>query len=315
MEYRDLGASGLKVSEFCFGALPMGPMQKDISPEEGGALMRMAFEHGVNFVDTAQMYRTYPHIRAALAGYGGEVVIASKSVAATYAEMEQAVQEALSELGRDYVDIFLLHAARVKPDVFEQRAGAWECLQYYKKQGCLKAIGISTHSVAVAQEALKHAELDILFPIINYKGMGILDGDLAGMRAVIAEAAAAGKGVYAMKALAGGALLSELPQAVDFVRKLAGVQSLALGITSEAELRMDLRLFAGESLSKEELAAIKCSKRLHFMPFCSGCGNCSVVCPSLAISMVGERPQVDVNKCVLCGYCTPRCPEFAIRLR
>ncbi|MCL1816488.1 MAG: aldo/keto reductase [Clostridiales bacterium] len=315
MEYRILGGSGLKVSEFCLGALPMGPLQSNISAAEGGKIIRLALEHGINFIDTAQIYKTYPHIRAALNGYSGEVIINSKSTAETYEDMEAAVNEALRELGRDYIDIFLLHAARVQPDVFIKRAAAWECLQEYKRKGYIRAIGISTHSVTTVEASVLLPQVDIIFPLINYQGLGILDGNKDTMLAAITQAAQAGKGLYAMKALAGGSLLGELPQALAFVRQVPGISSVALGITSAAELLMDLKLFNGEDLSQEELASLKNHKQLFFMPFCRGCGACAAGCVNDAISMIEGRPQVDTKKCVLCGYCTPRCPEFAIRLK
>ena len=315
MEYKYLGNTGIKVSEFCLGALPLGPLQSDIGVTEGGRLIRLALEHGINFVDTAQLYGTYPHIRAALEGYGGQVVINSKSFAASYEDMEQAVQQALGEMGLEQIDMFLLHAAREKPDVFEKRAAAWECLQEYKRKGYIRAIGISTHNVKTVEAAALIPEVDIIFPLINSKGLGILDGDKDTMLAAIAKAAETGKGLYAMKALAGGALLSELPQALEFTRKVPGIASVALGVTTEAELLMDLKLFNGKALTEQELATLTRNKRLCIMSFCRGCGACAESCINGAITMKEGKPQVDTTKCVLCGYCTPRCPEFAIRLK
>ena len=60
-----LGDTGLMISRLVFGALPMGPLQADLSPEEGGALIRYALEKGVNLIDTAEMYGTYWHLREA----------------------------------------------------------------------------------------------------------------------------------------------------------------------------------------------------------------------------------------------------------
>jgi len=315
VQYAYLGNSGLKVSEFCLGALPMGPLQSNISVEAGGRIIRLALENEVNFIDTAQLYKTYPHIKAALKDYSEQVIINSKSTAATYEDMEAAILEALRELGRDDIDMFLLHAARVQPDVFEIRAGAWECLQEYKQKGYIHSIGIATHNVTTVAAAASLAEVDIIFPLINYKGLGILEGNRETMLAAIAKAAGAGKGLYAMKALAGGALLSELPQALEFTRNVPGIAAVALGVTTEAELLMDLKLFNGQDLSEEELATLKNNKQLIFMSFCRGCGACAKACVNSAITMVEGRPQADKEKCVLCGYCTPHCPEFAIRLK
>ena len=133
MKYNLLGQTGLKVSELCFGILPMGPLQAELPVEAGGELLLKAMERGVNFFDTAQMYGIYPHLRYALDRYCGGLVIAGKSVASTYEDMAKAIEEGLIALNRDYFDIFLLHAARVGCDVLHQRAGAWQCLLDYKQ--------------------------------------------------------------------------------------------------------------------------------------------------------------------------------------
>ena len=66
MEMRSLGASGMQVSRLCFGTLTMGPMQRGFSPERGAALLTYAYARGFRFLDTADIYDTYPHIRLAL---------------------------------------------------------------------------------------------------------------------------------------------------------------------------------------------------------------------------------------------------------
>lgn len=88
------------------------------------------------------------------------------------------MQYALKSLDRDYIDIFLLHAAKVTPSVFEERAGALQCLKDYKSKGIIRAIGISTHVVGVVRRAVEIKEIDIIFPIINKLGMGIVNGSV-----------------------------------------------------------------------------------------------------------------------------------------
>ena len=88
----------------------MGPLQRNLSVETGGRLLAAAFAMGVNFVDTAESYGNYAHLRWALQhGWSKRVIVASKSYAVSAAEMEQSVDRALRELGREYIDIFLLH--------------------------------------------------------------------------------------------------------------------------------------------------------------------------------------------------------------
>ncbi|NLA85515.1 MAG: aldo/keto reductase, partial [Clostridiales bacterium] len=66
MEYRELGHTGLMVSRLCFGGLVIGPLQKDMSVEEGGEVIAEALRLGVNFIDTADLYDTYRHIKRAM---------------------------------------------------------------------------------------------------------------------------------------------------------------------------------------------------------------------------------------------------------
>ena len=55
-----------------------------MSVEKGAKLIRATLERGINFIDTAEAYKTYPHIKKALEGYNDEVIIATKSSAEIY---------------------------------------------------------------------------------------------------------------------------------------------------------------------------------------------------------------------------------------
>jgi len=317
MKKNSLGKTGIKVSELCFGALPLGPLQANIALEEGAKLVRTALERGINFIDTAETYKTYPYIKKALEGYNNkkEVIIATKSNAQTYLEMEKSIKEALQALDRDYLDIFHLHAARVTSSVFEEREGAWQCLKDYRAKGLIRAIGISTHVVEVVRRAAEIKDIDIVFPLINKLGMGIVGGTVEDMVKAITEAAKAGKGLYAMKALAGGHLIDQLKESLNFVRNIAGINSVAVGMVKPEELALNLKIFNNEEIPPElSTKKIKSSKRLVILSFCKGCGTCVKTCPNQALSLEKGKAVVDQKLCLRCGYCNPVCPEFAIRL-
>jgi len=315
MKKYSLGKTEIEVTELCFGALPMGPLQANISVEKGAKLIRAALERGINFIDTAEVYQTYPHIKKALEGYKGEVIIATKAHGKTYTEMEKSIQYALKSLDRDYIDIFLLHAAKVTPSVFEERAGALQCLKDYKSKGIIRAIGISTHVVGVVRRAVEIKEIDIIFPIINKLGMGIVNGSVDDMLSAISEAYKAGKGLYAMKVLAGGHLIDQLEESFNFVRDMKVITSIAVGMVNQEELEINLKIFNDEKISQELLSQkIKPSKRLFIARICKGCGTCVNACPNNALSLENGKAVVDHKLCILCGYCNPVCPEFAIRL-
>ena len=66
MEYRTLGQTNIIVSKAGMGVLPIGPEQYKLSVEEGAKVICHAIESGINFLDTAQYYKTYPYIKRAL---------------------------------------------------------------------------------------------------------------------------------------------------------------------------------------------------------------------------------------------------------
>ena len=316
MKKNTFGSTGLEVSELCVGTLPMGPLQTNVPIDTGAEMLLKAMESGVNFFDTAQMYRSYPYLQKAEKQYGKNVIIASKSTAADYKGMEDAITEALKELGRDYVDIFHLHAARVDESVFEQRSGAVEAMLKAKEKGYIRFAGISTHNASVVAKAATVPEMDVIYPLINKAGMGILGGGLPEMLQSIEQVRKSGKGMYAMKALAGGHLVGDMTDAIGYVRAIPGMQSVSIGVVTVEELSLQLRIFNDEKIDTATLAKLKAYKQLKIMPFlCKSCGICVKSCPNGALSMEDKVPFPDPAKCVLCGYCTPICPEFAIRLK
>jgi aryl-alcohol dehydrogenase-like predicted oxidoreductase len=314
VEVRNLGNTGISVSTLCYGALPIGPLQADMPLREGAALIGYCLDRGVNFIDTAQVYKTYPYIREALRERRGTVVIATKAQAADYRGMREAIEQAAAEMGVERIDIMYLHAARVTPGVFVERREAIRCLCDAKAEGLIRAVGVSTHSVEVVRAAAEMAEIDVIMPVVNIEGTGIVSGDLDDMVSAIERAAGNGKGVVAQKALAGGHLIDRFREALEFVLRLP-VSSVAVGMLSRHEVDADIAVFEGRQVPEETLSRIgKVNKSLRVQRFCKGCGTCERVCPNSAIKVFGGTAVVDGAKCILCGYCCPVCPEFALRL-
>jgi predicted aldo/keto reductase-like oxidoreductase len=315
MKYNQLGTTGIKISELCYGALPIGPLQADFPVDKAAEIIRYTLEQGVNFIDTAQRYQTYPHIRKALKGYPHPVVVASKSWAVTYEDMRKAIEEALESLGLDSIDIFHLHAARVGVNVFAERKGALDCLCDAKAEGLIRAVGISTHSVRAVRMAADVPEIDVVFPLVNLLGLGILDGSLAEMVEAIGLAADRGKGIYLMKAIAGGHLCDRFEEALKFARSVPGAASIAVGMLTRTEVDANVAWFEGRPINSELKTQLgKKGKKLQVLDMCKGCGACEKNCPNNAITLKDGRASVDPELCLLCGYCVSYCPQFALRL-
>jgi len=314
MQYRTLGKTGLVVSRLCFGGLTIGPLQVGLPLKEGARVIRRALEQGVNFIGTAEMYETYPYIKEAVRGFSGDVIIATKCYAYTYQGMKESIKKALAALGREMVDIFMLHEQESELTI----KGHWEavkCLLDAKKAGVVRAVGISTHHVAAVRAAVKFPEIEVIHPIINMQGIGICDGTKTEMLAAIKEAFRAGKGIYGMKSLGGGNLLSRVKEAFDFVLNIEELSSIAVGMQSVHEVDFNVRFFSGDKISTAlERQVASRPRTLHIEDWCRGCGNCVERCSVGALQIIEGKAVVNKELCRLCGYCSTVCPEFCIKI-
>ena len=313
MIYNKLGRTGIEVSKLCFGSLTMSPFQKNLSVKEGAALFERAFSYGVNFVDTAEIYENYPHIKEAVR-IKPDLVVCSKSYAYDRRGAEESLKKALDGIGRDYIDIFLMH----EQESIHTIRGHREALEYYiemKQKGYIRAVGLSTHYIACMDGALRHPELDILFPLINKKGIGIADGTPDEMLSRIKAAHEQGRGIIAMKPLGGGHLITERDEALDYILNIDYLDTVAIGMQSLAEVDFNCQRFSGKTPDKKlyaELSTVR--RRILIQDWCQGCGTCVKACHNHAIHMENGKAVLDPDKCAMCGYCAKACPEFNIKI-
>lgn len=309
-----LGNTGIAVSRLGMGVLPIGPNQRNLAVDEGAAVVSHALDRGINFIDTAQYYKAYRYIRAALTGRNDDVVICSKSLAPDYKGMSSAIEEARMSLDRDVIDIFLLH--EVRSGQFAHRKGAWDCLNDARDKGIVKAIGISTHNCDVTAEIAREDSCDVVFPLINYAGLGIRKGDGPGTAAEMEKAVAAchrsGKGVFSMKAFGGGNLTADYRRALGYALGIKEIDSVIIGFSAEKEVDDAIDFLEG-TMPDGYAPDISMKKMWIEEDSCEGCGNCMKACQSQAI-FYNERglASIDTSRCLTCGYCAPVCPVRAI---
>ena len=118
-------------------------------------------------------------------------------------------------------------------------------------------------------------ELDVVFPLINYAGLGIRRGDeFAGreeMMAAIALCRGAGKGVFSMKAFGGGSLTGHYQEALDYVFSQNAIDSVMIGFGKISEVD-DLLSYLDGSMDKTYNPDISKKKVYINQEDCEGCG-------------------------------------------
>ncbi|AOT72858.1 aldo/keto reductase [Geosporobacter ferrireducens] len=315
LEYRILGNTGIKVSRLCFGALTIGPLQSNRTVDQGAEILQEAFRQGINFIDTAELYQTYPHIRQAIKNIDRQqLVIATKSYAYDRMTAAASLEKARKELDLDQIDIFLLHEQESEYTI----RGHLEALKYFikmKEAGILRAVGISTHHISGVRAAAKMDDIDIIHPIVNISGLGIQDGSMEEMATALEEAHQRGKGIYGMKPLGGGNLIHTADQCFQFVLNLSFLDAIAVGMQTIEEVKANAMRFKGLPIPMEIQKKINTKPRkLHIDDWCEKCGSCIPNCSHQALSIKNNILTVDSKVCVLCGYCSNYCPNFCIKI-
>jgi len=165
MEKRKLGPSGLEVSALGYGAMGLssgyGPAT---DKQQAIALIRAAFERGVTFFDTAQVYGPFANeelVGEALAPVRDQVVIATKfgfqfdangketGLNSRPEHIRQMTESSLRRLGVEAIDLYYQH--RVDPNVpIEEVAGA---IKELIEQGKVKHFGLSEPGVQTIRRA------------------------------------------------------------------------------------------------------------------------------------------------------------------
>jgi aryl-alcohol dehydrogenase-like predicted oxidoreductase len=253
MEYRRLGKSGIRISRFGVGT---GAFPEAGAPRHGTRLLCEAACLGVTFWDTANNYDTYREIRLALRRLGpgrSTITISSKLEAQTFLGASRQLTHCLREIGRDWVDIMLLHYVQ-EPLVAWH--GALEALAKAKRRGEVLAIGLSTHHPRSVRDAIKTGELDCVFVTLNMTGTWVEGrGGSPAMIEACQEAKRAGLGVVILKVLGNGQLVGRKAQALRWAVSRSFVDGIIVGVETIAQLREDLVYFTDGRSPRDYLAS------------------------------------------------------------
>lgn len=164
MQTRTLGKNGLQVSALGFGCMGISfGYGQPMTREDGVAIIRAAFESGVTFFDTAEVYGPFTNeavVGEALAPVRDQVVIATKfgfriengkqaGLDSRPSHIREVVEASLTRLQTDYIDLLYQH--RVDPDVpIEEVAGTVKDLI---QEGKVRHFGLSEAGVQTIRRA------------------------------------------------------------------------------------------------------------------------------------------------------------------
>lgn len=315
MKKMTLGKTGITVNKNGFGALPI----QRISKKEAVYLLQKAYDHGIDFYDTARFYTdSEEKLGLAFEGKRDKIYLASKTGAQNTEDFWKDLDTTLRNLRTDYLDIYQFHNIPFcpKPD---DGSGLYEAMQKAKEQGKIRHIAITNHRLLVAREAIESGLYDTLqFPFSYLSGAQELE--------LVEKCEEAGMGFIAMKALAGG-LINNSRAAYAYMLKFDHVLPI-WGVQRERELDEFLSYQEDEPALDSSLESIIKKDRDELQgEFCRGCGYC-MPCPagieinncarmSLMIrrapsdAQLTEEMQAKMKKiedCLHCGKCKEKCP-------
>jgi myo-inositol catabolism protein IolS len=171
MQLINLGNSNIQISRIIMGTWQAGKtMWTGIDDAETRKAMRAAFDAGITTFDTATVYgngHSEQIVGRALQEIREQVVIATKVFAHSleHDKVINACNESLKDLGTDYIDLYQIHwpagSFGSKKVPIEETMAA---LNELKKQGKIRAIGVSNFSAKQIEEASRFGRIDSLQP-------------------------------------------------------------------------------------------------------------------------------------------------------
>ena len=315
MEQMTFGRTGLRVSRTGFGCIPI----QRITYEESTALLRKAYECGITLFDTANMYTTSEdRIGTALGDVRKDIVICTKSTAPTPETMMEHLENSLTKLRTDYIDVYQYHLA---PAVPQPGGDDWiyDCMLKAKQQGKIRFIGITCHKLNIAKDAVASG----LFDTIQYPFSYLSTQEEMDLAKTCEEK---NIGVLGMKALCGG-ILKNARAAFAFLRQYKNILPI-WGIQKTQELDEFIAYEKNPPALDEALKKVIEDDKAELGPgFCRACGYC-LPCPAnIPIPMAArmefllgrmdvkglltpawEENMKRIDNCTDCGHCKANCP-------
>lgn len=321
MNYRELGRTGLRVSEIGLGCEGFIGMQ----PEEAQAAFEQAFAAGVNCMD---LYSPNPqlhgYVARALRGQRERLILQGHlctvwqdgqyKATRSLPEVKMAFEAMLQNLETDYVDIGMIHyvdSVALWRQIEEN--GILDYALELKRQGRIRHIGVSSHNPEAALAAINSGHIEVLMFSVNpCYDLQPADEDVEKLwaeesyaepllnlepkRQQLYEACQRmGVGITVMKAFGGGDLLSDdspagraltVCQCLQYALDRPGVAAVMSGAHSAAELADSLHYAQADAAERDYTAAFAQFPKISWRGHCMYCGHCAPCPQGIDVAMV-----------------------------
>lgn len=324
MRYRELGRTGLRVSEIGFGGEWM-----DGTPEEARAVVDAAEAAGVNILDCWMPDPTRrSNLGDALLGrrerwviqghlgstWQGEQYVRTRDLA----QVRPAFEDLLARFHTDYMDLGMIHYVD-KPAEFMQLMDNSPFISYVRElhaAGTIRHVGLSTHNPEVARLAVESPEIEMILFSVNpaFDMMPATDdldayfderGESAatdGMRPERAELYALAEetstGITVMKGYMGGRLFdaSQSPfgvaltpvQCLHYALTRPAVASVMVGFGKPAHVAEAVAYEGATDAEKDYASVLAGAPRHAYVGQCTYCGHCAPCPKGIDIAAVNK---------------------------
>ncbi len=323
MRYRELGKTGLKVSEIGLGA----EWLERHNEEEVKSVIECCESYGINIIDC---WMAEPNVRSnigkALEGKRGKWIIqghfGSTWQGGQYVrtrdmdKVKTAFEDLLVRLQTDYIDLGMIHFVDEESEFYRIMEG--EFLEYVKEQkekGVILHIGMSTHNPKVAKLAALSGEIEMILFSIN-PAFDLLPASeelsdyfaetyeehLNGINPERAElyqiCEQQGVGITVMKGYAGGRLFSSQTspfgvaltpvQCIHYALTRPGVSSVLVGYDTPEHVKEAVAYETATEEEKDYASVLANAPRHAYTGQCTYCGHCAPCPAQIDIAMVNK---------------------------
>ena len=306
------------VTRLGFGGVPI----QRLPGEEAIALVRKSLDLGVNFIDTANSYtNSEERVGKAISGRRDQLILATKSFSLSKEALKEHIYLSLRRLGVDYLDLYQFHGVNDYDtlDMALNPTGLMSVLNEAKKEKIIRHIGITSHSIDVAKEAVKSGQFETVMVPFNFINCEASNELLQLVREYDV-------GFIAMKPFAGGRI-SEAVIAFKYLFQFPDVVPIP-GIENDGEMEELVRILEGSheltEAENNKMQLMRDELGTQFCRRCDYCQPCTVGIPissALTISNPEKRMPPETlfygwiddilgkaAECTQCGDCEERCP-------